>query len=258
MTTRRQSEGPTARRRRPAAPSAALLVAAMATGCATLRTAPEWTPAPEVAAPSIGPAIEPRSPDGGAADPAVRRVAATATDAAPTETTPALPPSASYPIDLTTALRLAEAENPRIGEARARIGEALAHQQQARALLLPMLNAGAMAQEQRKAEGLSPIEAIRKAGRMRVRPVVMTALAAFFAMIPTALALEKGSEANAPLGRAILGGLLIGTPGSLLVAPALYALLIRGDYEEPEDPEQVGGEGQGGHGGDRNDGDDAE
>ena len=63
------------------------------------------------------------------------------------------------------------------------------------------------AQEIRRHEGLSPLEAIRKAAALRVRPVTMTALAAFFAMIPSALAWEHGSEANAPLARAILGGL---------------------------------------------------
>ena len=51
-----------------------------------------------------------------------------------------------------------------------------------------------VAQELRKNEGLSPIQAIRKAAEMRVRPVTMTALAAFFAMIPTALALERGAR----------------------------------------------------------------
>jgi len=96
-----------------------------------------------------------------------------------------------------------------------------------------------VAQELRKKEGLSPVEAIRKAGTMRARPILMTALAAFFAMIPSALALEKGSEANAPLGRAILGGLLIGTPATLFVAPALYALMVRGPYTEPTDPESL-------------------
>jgi len=83
------------------------------------------------------------------------------------------------------------------------------------------------AQELRRHEGLSPIEAIRKAASLRVRPVTMTALAAFFAMIPTALALEKGSEANAPLARAILGGLIAGEPATLFVLPALYAVLVR-------------------------------
>lgn len=83
------------------------------------------------------------------------------------------------------------------------------------------------AQELRRHEGLSPTEAIRKAASVRVRPVTMTALAAFFAMIPTALALEHGSEANAPLARAILGGLIAGEPATLFVLPAVYSLFIR-------------------------------
>jgi multidrug efflux pump subunit AcrB len=83
------------------------------------------------------------------------------------------------------------------------------------------------AQELRRHENLSPLQAIRKAASLRVRPVTMTALAAFFAMIPTALALENGSEANAPLARAILGGLLAGEPATLFVLPALYAVLVR-------------------------------
>ena len=66
----------------------------------------------------------------------------------------------------------------------------------------------------------------------------MTALAAFFAMIPTALALEKGSEANAPLARAILGGLIAGEPATLFVLPALYAVLVR-DKKSVE-PSSVG------------------
>jgi multidrug efflux pump subunit AcrB len=95
------------------------------------------------------------------------------------------------------------------------------------------------AQELRRHEGLTPVQAIRKAAALRVRPVTMTALAAFFAMIPTALALERGSEANAPLARAILGGLLAGEPATLFVLPALYALMVRdkrptnGDEAEP-------------------------
>jgi multidrug efflux pump subunit AcrB len=88
------------------------------------------------------------------------------------------------------------------------------------------------AQELRRHEGLNPVEAIRKAAALRVRPVTMTALAAFFAMIPTALALEKGSEANAPLARAILGGLLAGEPATLFVLPALYALMVRDPHDK--------------------------
>jgi Cu/Ag efflux pump CusA len=52
-------------------------------------------------------------------------------------------------------------------------------------------------------------------------------LAAFFAMIPAAIAFERGSEANAPLARAILGGLLAGEPATLFVLPALYSLMVR-------------------------------
>ena len=83
------------------------------------------------------------------------------------------------------------------------------------------------AQELRRHEGLSPSQAIRKAASVRVRPVTMTALAAFFAMIPAAMALEHGSEANAPLARAILGGLIAGEPATLFVLPCLYSLLVR-------------------------------
>jgi multidrug efflux pump subunit AcrB len=101
------------------------------------------------------------------------------------------------------------------------------------------------AQELRRHEGLSPTEAIRKAAGIRVRPVTMTALAAFFAMVPMALALGRGSEANAPLGRAILGGLLAGEPATLFVLPALYSLMIKDPLKKPvgEDTEAWSGEG---------------
>ena len=62
---------------------------------------------------------------------------------------------------------------------------------------------------------------------MRVRPIVMTALAAFFALVPMALALERGSEANAPLGRAVIGGLIVATFTTLTVLPSIYAILQR-------------------------------
>jgi multidrug efflux pump subunit AcrB len=84
-----------------------------------------------------------------------------------------------------------------------------------------------LAQELRRKEGLSPLEAIRHAAALRVRPVTMTALAAFFAMVPVALAIERGSEANAPLARAILGGLIAGEFATLFVLPCLYSLFVR-------------------------------
>jgi multidrug efflux pump subunit AcrB len=83
------------------------------------------------------------------------------------------------------------------------------------------------AQELRRHEGLSPLAAIKKAARLRVRPITMTALAAFFALVPGAFALERGAEANAPLARAILGGLLAGEPATLFVLPVIYSLLIK-------------------------------
>jgi multidrug efflux pump subunit AcrB len=81
----------------------------------------------------------------------------------------------------------------------------------------------------RRAEKLDATAAIRRAASIRVRPVVMTALAAFFALLPMALALARGSEANAPLGRAVIGGLLAGLLTTLLVVPALYSLVVRGE-----------------------------
>jgi multidrug efflux pump subunit AcrB len=93
------------------------------------------------------------------------------------------------------------------------------------------------AQELRRHEGLSPTEAIRKAASIRVRPVTMTALAAFFAMVPAALAIERGSEANAPLARAILGGLIAGEPATLFVLPCLYSLFVKPAPLRPDDPE---------------------
>src|SRR5947208_7909595 len=83
------------------------------------------------------------------------------------------------------------------------------------------------AQNLRRMERLSPTQAILKAASVRVRPVVMTALATFFALVPMALGLERGSEANTPLGRAVIGGLLAGLLTTLFVVPALYSLVVR-------------------------------
>jgi multidrug efflux pump subunit AcrB len=89
------------------------------------------------------------------------------------------------------------------------------------------------AQNLRVEEGLTPDEAIRKAASIRARPVLMTALAAFFALIPMALALARGSEANAPLGRAVIGGILAGLVTTLFVVPSLYSLVVRDAAGDP-------------------------
>jgi multidrug efflux pump subunit AcrB len=105
------------------------------------------------------------------------------------------------------------------------------------------------AQELRRHEGLTPIQAIRKAASLRVRPITMTALAAFFALIPGAMALERGSESNAPLARAILGGLMAGEPATLFVLPVIYSLIVRDSPKQIEERKarQANGEGAEGH-----------
>jgi multidrug efflux pump subunit AcrB len=91
------------------------------------------------------------------------------------------------------------------------------------------------AENVRRADRLTPTEAIRRAAAVRVRPVVMTALATFFALIPMAIGISRGSEANVPLGRAVLGGLLAGLLTTLFVVPCLYSLLVPDRFEfEPE------------------------
>jgi multidrug efflux pump subunit AcrB len=88
------------------------------------------------------------------------------------------------------------------------------------------------AENVRKADRLTPLEAIRRAAAIRVRPVVMTALATFFALVPMALGISRGSEANVPLGRAVLGGLLAGLLTTLFVVPCVYSLIVPNRFEE--------------------------
>jgi multidrug efflux pump subunit AcrB len=75
--------------------------------------------------------------------------------------------------------------------------------------------------------GLDPFGAAVEAGRVRLRPVLMTALAMILGMIPMALGTGEGGEQNAPLGRAVIGGLMIATVVTLLVIPVVYAKLRR-------------------------------
>jgi multidrug efflux pump subunit AcrB len=71
----------------------------------------------------------------------------------------------------------------------------------------------------------NPLEAALEAGSTRFRPVVMTALAMIIGMVPMALGFGEGGEQNAPLGRAVIGGLLCATVATLMFVPSLYALL---------------------------------
>ena len=81
-------------------------------------------------------------------------------------------------------------------------------------------------------EGLDPIHAAEEAGFTRFRPVLMTALAMIIGMVPMALGLGEGGEQNAPLGRAVIGGLLFATVATLLFVPAIYSL-IHGSRKNP-------------------------
>jgi multidrug efflux pump subunit AcrB len=76
-----------------------------------------------------------------------------------------------------------------------------------------------------RAEGMNEHDAARAAGLTRVRPVLMTALAMIIGMLPMALGLGEGGEQNAPLGRAVVGGLLLATFTTLFVVPIVYSLL---------------------------------
>ncbi len=77
------------------------------------------------------------------------------------------------------------------------------------------------------ARGRTALQAARDAGFTRFRPVLMTALAMIIGMIPMALGMGEGGEQNAPLGRAVIGGLTLATIASLFFVPAVFALLHR-------------------------------
>ena len=83
------------------------------------------------------------------------------------------------------------------------------------------------ANDQRLEEGHDAHEAALSAGTTRLRPVIMTALAMILGMIPMSLGLGEGGEQNAPLGRAVIGGLLFATVTTLFFVPVMYAILRR-------------------------------
>jgi multidrug efflux pump subunit AcrB len=88
------------------------------------------------------------------------------------------------------------------------------------------------------AKGRAAISAARDAGVARFRPVLMTALAMIIGMVPMALGFGEGGEQNAPLGRAVIGGLVLATLATLFFVPAVFAVLHRRreTRETPADP----------------------
>ena len=89
--------------------------------------------------------------------------------------------------------------------------------------------------------GLNAANAALEAGITRLRPVLMTALAMIIGMVPMALALGEGGEQNAPLGRAVIGGLTVATVATLFFVPTVFSVLHRGQADDdtsgsPDEP----------------------
>jgi multidrug efflux pump subunit AcrB len=91
-------------------------------------------------------------------------------------------------------------------------------------------------------QGYTPVAAAIEAARTRLRPVIMTALAMVLGMMPMALALGEGGEQNAPLGRAVIGGLVVATLMTLFVVPAVYSTFgrnVKGKHERDAEIEEI-------------------
>jgi multidrug efflux pump subunit AcrB len=79
----------------------------------------------------------------------------------------------------------------------------------------------------RSRQDLPVMQAVISAATIRLRPVLMTALAMIIGMVPMALGLGDAGEQNAPLGRAVIGGLIVATISTLFIVPIFYTLLRR-------------------------------
>ena len=98
--------------------------------------------------------------------------------------------------------------------------------------------------ERNRFAGMKPVEAAIEAAKSRLRPILMTSLAMIAGMIPLALGLGDSGAQTAPLGRAVVGGLALGTAATLFVVPAVFALLMMGKPKksvslDPDDPESL-------------------
>jgi multidrug efflux pump subunit AcrB len=88
--------------------------------------------------------------------------------------------------------------------------------------------------KERLAETRNAFTAALDAGYIRLRPVVMTALAMVIGMVPMALGLGEGGEQNAPLGRAVIGGLLFATVATLFFVPVVFCLIRSRNDGQPD------------------------
>jgi multidrug efflux pump subunit AcrB len=92
---------------------------------------------------------------------------------------------------------------------------------------------------QMRRQGMAVAESLIEAGITRMRPIIMTTMAMVFGMLPLALAFNDGGEIQAPMGRAIIGGVITSTILTLVVVPVLYSYLVREKKAAPA-PESVG------------------
>lgn len=81
--------------------------------------------------------------------------------------------------------------------------------------------------EQKRTSGMSSADAAVEGAQSRLRPVLMTSFAMLAGMVPMALALAEGEEQSAPLGQAVIGGLVAATAATLLVLPGIFAIAQR-------------------------------
>jgi multidrug efflux pump subunit AcrB len=88
------------------------------------------------------------------------------------------------------------------------------------------------ANQARKA-GASMADALLQAGLIRMRPIMMTTAAMVFGMLPMALAFNDGGEIQAPMGRAIIGGVITSTLLTLVVVPVIYSFVARERKKKP-------------------------
>ena len=91
-------------------------------------------------------------------------------------------------------------------------------------------------------EGASLADAVLQAGLIRMRPIIMTTAAMVFGMLPLALALNEGGEIQAPMGRAIIGGVITSTLLTLVVVPVLYSYLARERRQPVQAAPSMGGD----------------
>jgi multidrug efflux pump subunit AcrB len=91
---------------------------------------------------------------------------------------------------------------------------------------------------ERFAELGDPVAAALEAGSVRFRPVVMTALAMIIGMAPMALGLGEGGEQNAPLGRAVVGGLFFATIATLIFVPVVFSLVHKREAKSAPAPSE--------------------